>query len=619
MKSNKKKISLIITIWLVVIVMTACVVSAVLTYFTLSKRAERQTMSLVQQNVEDVSTDIDEMADEAILSYINQFIESEYIYSAKIDDPDALSKELHDFYTDYGIEVNIVNTDGIIIVSSVPEYIGYDMHKGEQASEFLVLLNGSTEEYIQDMKGKSYDESILMKYAGKRFPDGSGFIQVGLTNEVYYDEISGQGKYATTNRRIGETGYLLICGEDMTILNSYHNEYTGKNIEDAGIVIDTDKEYLYENERCDVFGVPSYININHIKGIYVIGVYSVSEAITSVNTMMSASVLLEVVVFAILFAALIILLRKLIVNNMVKVNDALAQITEGNLDEKIDVRDTYEFDILSNDINATVDKLKEYIVEAAARIDADLEIAKAIQTSVLPNVFPPFPDKHEFELFASMHAAKEVGGDFYDFYMLDKDTLGFLIADVSGKSIPGAMFMMTGKAIIKSLAESGLPPAEVFTIANEKLCEGNDAGLFITAWMGYLDLKTGVLHIANAGHNPPVLIRNGKAEYVTLKPGLMLAGMEGMVYKEQTVQLQKGDILYLYTDGVTEAMDADENQYGEKRLIELLSFGDNYPAPSGNNGIAGAVCEIVKADIDCFVKGAEQSDDITMLCVRYLG
>ena len=619
MKSNKKKISLIITIWLVVIVMTACVVSAVLTYFTLSKRAERQTVSLIKQNVEDVSTDIDEMADEAILSYINQFIESEYIYSAKIDDPDALSKELHDFYTDYGIEVNVVNTDGIIIVSSVPEYIGYDMHKGEQASEFLVLLNGSTEEYIQDMKGKSYDESILMKYAGKRFPDGSGFIQVGLTNEVYYDEISGQGKYATTNRRIGETGYLLICGEDMTILNSYHNEYTGKNIEDAGIVIDTDKEYLYENERCDVFGVPSYININHIKGIYVIGVYSVSEAITSVNTMMSASVLLEIVVFAILFVALIILLRKLIVNNMVKVNDALAQITEGNLDEKIDVRDTYEFDILSNDINATVDKLKEYIAEAAARIDADLEIAKAIQTSVLPNVFPPFPDRHEFELFASMHAAKEVGGDFYDFYMLDKDTLGFLIADVSGKSIPGAMFMMTGKAIIKSLAESGLPPAEVFTIANEKLCEGNDAGLFITAWMGYLDLKTGVLHIANAGHNPPVLIRNGKAEYVTLKPGLMLAGMEGMVYKEQTVQLQKGDILYLYTDGVTEAMDADENQYGEKRLIELLSFGDNYPAPSGNNGIAGAVCEIVKADIDCFVKGAEQSDDITMLCVRYLG
>ena len=164
-----------------------------------------------------------------------------------------------------------------------------------------------------------------------------------------------------------------------------------------------------------------------------------------------------------------------------------------------------------------------------------------------------------------------------------------------------------------------MPPAEVFTVANEKLCEGNDAEMFLTAWMGYLDLMTGEVLVANAGHNPPVLIRDGKAEYIILKPGLMLAGMEGMVYKEQTIKLQKGDILYLYTDGVTEAMDAEENQYGEDRLIKLLSFGDNYPAPSGDKGIAGAVCEMVSTDIDRFVQDAEQSDDITMLCIRYLG
>ena len=248
-----------------------------------------------------------------------------------------------------------------------------------------------------------------------------------------------------------------------------------------------------------------------------------------------------------------------------------------------------------------------------------LKLQKAIQTSVLPNVFPPFPDHHEFELFASMHAAKEVGGDFYDFFMVDNDTLGFLIADVSGKSIPGAMFMMTGKAIIKSLAESGLPPADVFTIANEKLCEGNDAELFITAWMGYLDLKTGTVHVANAGHNPPVLIRDGKAEYVVLKPGFMLAGMDGMVYKDQTLQLQEGDILYLYTDGVTEAMDNDGKQYGEERLQNLLSFGADYPVPSDENGVAGAVCGLVSEDLQRFVGGAEQSDDITMLCVKYYG
>ena len=164
-----------------------------------------------------------------------------------------------------------------------------------------------------------------------------------------------------------------------------------------------------------------------------------------------------------------------------------------------------------------------------------------------------------------------------------------------------------------------MPPAEVFTRANEKLCEGNEAEMFVTAWLGYLDLKTGLVRVANAGHNPPILIRGGKAEYVILNPGLMLAGMDGMSYKEQTVQLEKGDILYLYTDGVTEAMDTDEELYGEDRLQKLLSFGEDYPEPSEENGIVEPVCDAVLADIRKFTKGAEQSDDITMLCIRYLG
>lgn len=284
----------------------------------------------------------------------------------------------------------------------------------------------------------------------------------------------------------------------------------------------------------------------------------------------------------------------------------------------------WAFYVIIMNINATNEAIEAkdmaaQMAAAEARIEADLSTAKSIQISALPYTFPPFPDRKEFELFASMNTAKEVGGDFYDFYMPGQDILDFLIADVSGKGIPAAMFMMRGKTIIKGLAENSQSPAEVFAIANEKLCEGNDAELFITAWIGFLDLKTGMVRVANAGHNPPVLIRGGKAEYVNIKPGLMLAGMDGTRYLEHTLQLQKDDILYLYTDGVTEAMDLDENLYGEDRLLELLSFGDNYPAPAGDNGIAGAVCELVAKDIEVFVQGAEQSDDITMLCIRYLG
>ena len=264
-------------------------------------------------------------------------------------------------------------------------------------------------------------------------------------------------------------------------------------------------------------------------------------------------------------------------------------------------------------------RLSEKMIEEKERIDTELEFAAQIQTSILPCTFPPFPDRQEFEIFASMNAAKEVGGDFYDYYMIGNKTLGFLVADVSGKSIPGAMFMMRGKSVIKDLAETGMSPAEVFYEANNKLCEGNDTCLFITAWMGYLDIETGVVHAVNAGHNPPVLVRDGKAEYVNFEHGMMLAAMSGMKYKEHTIQLKKGDILYLYTDGVTEAIDPDEKQFGDDRLLELLSFGEAYPSPEEDNCIAGAVCKTVKTDIERFVRGAEQFDDITMLCIRYLG
>lgn len=618
MKKKKSRISNEITKWLVIIVIVACIVSAVIRYISLSNRSEASTVALVKQNVEDVSRDISEVEDLCLLDLCDSFIYS-YISSADVEDPEAYSKELHDYYSKDGIEVNVVNQDGIIVISSVPEYIGFDMHDGDQSSEFLVLLNGIIKQYVQDLQSNSYSDDIVMKYAAKSFEDGSGFLEVGLTSDRYYAEIQRQASIAVTNRRIGEKGYMLVCDENLKIINSYHNYYTGKQLIDAGISIDPNDKCFFVSDNREIFGVPSYININKVRGTYIIGVYPESEAIASVNTMMKATVILETIVFAILFIALIILLRKLIVNNMVKVNNALTEITEGNLDEKVEVRDTYEFDTLSTDINATVDRLKGYIAEAAARIDADLEIAKAIQTSVLPNTFPPFPEQKEFELFASMHAAKEVGGDFYDYYMIGRETLGFLIADVSGKSIPGAMFMMTGKAVLKNLAESGMPPADVFAIANEKLNEGNDTCLFITAWMGYLEINTGVVHAVNAGHNPPVLIRNGKAEFVKLPAGVVLAIMSGMIYQEQTIQLEKGDILFMYTDGVTEAINSEEEQYGDDRLLELLSFGDNYPEPKDENGMAGAVCELVKEDLDKFVGGAEQFDDITMLCVKYNG
>ncbi|MBQ2505103.1 MAG: SpoIIE family protein phosphatase, partial [Erysipelotrichaceae bacterium] len=296
---------------------------------------------------------------------------------------------------------------------------------------------------------------------------------------------------------------------------------------------------------------------------------------------------------------------------VIDVKESLGHIVEGNLDTVVNVRENREFDELSDDINQTVDKLKTLIKEADERISKELRYAQQIQMAALPNIFPPYPDRDEFDIFASMDPAKEVGGDFYDLYLLNDSTLVFLVADVSGKGIPASLFMMRAKTIIKKLAEGGVSVGDIFTNANYELCNGNASMMFVTSWMGFLNLKTGVLEYANAGHNPALIKRKG-GEYEFLKgpAGFVLGGMEGIAYKKQSVVLEPGDEIFLYTDGVVEATNLDKELYGEERLKKCI------------NSCAGmdarGICETISADVEEFYKGAEQFDDITELSLRFL-
>ena len=264
---------------------------------------------------------------------------------------------------------------------------------------------------------------------------------------------------------------------------------------------------------------------------------------------------------------------------------------------------------MSDDINSTVNTLKRYIKEADERIDKEIEFARRIQHSALPSVFPPYPNRNEFDIFAQMDTAKEVGGDFYDFYLLGENKLAFLIADVSSKGIPAAMFMMTAKTLIKGLAESGIEPSEVFTKANNKLCNNNEAGMFVTAWLGIIDLNTGLLKYVNAGHNSPLIKRSGEIfEFLQVKPNLFLAGIENIKYKTYELQLYPGDEIFLYTDGVTEASDDSNILFGEKKLLKSLNENHNLSVTQ--------LCHKVKKDVDKFVGDAKQFDDITLLSVK---
>ena len=327
------------------------------------------------------------------------------------------------------------------------------------------------------------------------------------------------------------------------------------------------------------------------------------------NVTLYLVVFMEVLIYTALFILIYQLLKKKVVCNLQKVNEGLNAITNGNLDTVIDVRAYREFSELSDDVNATVGTLKHYIKEAEERIDQELEFAKQIQHSALPSVFPPFPTRKDFELYASMDTAKEVGGDFYDFYLLDRFTLIFLIADVSGKGIPAAMFMMRAKTVIRDLAESGMSVEDVFTEANRKLCEGNDAEMFLTAWMGSLDLRSGMLTFVNAGHNPPLVYhQDGHFEYLRVRPNFILAGMDMTRYRAHQLQLEPGDMIYLYTDGVTEAMNESGELYGEERLEALLDQADSTKCKS--------ICDMVAIAVRAFAGQAPQADDITMLCVK---
>ena len=594
---EQKQISQTFQFWLFICIVIAYFVTSGFTYVLQTGMSGKETESVININLEDVHKDITDTSDENLLK-ITRTVRSEYLSD---DTP------LYILCERYNVKgINIVDQNGIITDSTLKEFIGYDMASGEQSAEFLVLLDGE-EEFVQKYQPLSIDESISRKYAGVRLPDG-GFIQVGYDAEQFRKDIDERVIEVTKNRHIGNNGFVAICDENLNIVID-RSDYSGKNLNTIGVSIDTDVTSENTVFEAEIYGKPYFLAYTFAEGYYIIGAIPKSEAMFMRNVSIYVSIFMEILIFAALFTLIYFLIKKVIIDNLRKINGTLAEITDGNLNVTVDVRTNEEFASLSDDINQTVSTLKRYIAEAAARIDKELEFAKEIQYSALPSVFPPYPNRKDFEIYAHMITAKEVGGDFYDFYMLGDSTLAFMIADVSGKGIPAAMFMMQAKTIIKDLAESGLELPEVFATANKKLCENNDAGMFVTAWMGILDLKTGLLKFVNAGHNPP-LVRQADGEFVYLKArsGMVLAGMDGIKYRQNELQLTPGDQIFLYTDGVTEATDKNNQLYGEERLLETV-----------NRNIVmdtRKLCEAVKYDVDQFVGEAPQFDDITMLSVE---
>ena len=331
-------------------------------------------------------------------------------------------------------------------------------------------------------------------------------------------------------------------------------------------------------------------------------------------------------VLAVLAALLVLMLAgallagKRIVKPLNSITNRIADLKEGDLEFRMEeaYRTGDEVELLAQSFADLSHKTVEYIDQVRQvtaekeRIGTELHVAQQIQEGMLPSIFPAYPDRKEFDLFATMHPAKEVGGDFYDYFLIDEDHLALVMADVSGKGVPAALFMMVSMAILKNNAMMGKSPGEILAAANETICSNNKMQMFVTVWMGILEISTGRITAANAGHEYPALCRQGGPfELYNDRHGFVVGGMEGVRYQAYEMNLRPGDKLFLYTDGVPEATNGGKELFGTERMIAALT---KYAG-----GTPRDILEGVRKSVDAFVGNAEQFDDLTMLCLEYRG
>ena len=328
------------------------------------------------------------------------------------------------------------------------------------------------------------------------------------------------------------------------------------------------------------------------------------------------------VCFLLLFLV-VLLIAGSITRPILQLDRAVATLVSGNLETPLPTisgqdeiaRLGQSFSKMRNDLRVYMHRLTE-TVAAKERIESELQIARHIQSSMLPRLFPPFPDRTEFNIYAFMEPAREVGGDFYDFFFITPDKLCCIVGDVSGKGIPAALFMVITKALLRMEAMNDIPPEQILERVNNHLCPDNDECMFITVYCAILNVTTGELCCANAGHNPPALCRardgeKATFEFMTTNSNLVLGVMPDMEFKPDSVTIEAGDIFFPYTDGVTEAMNPRDEQFSEVRFKETLT--------AVKDASLERILQKVREEITAFADGAEQSDDITMLCLKYNG
>ena len=488
-------------------------------------------------------------------------------------------------------EVNVVNREGKIIASNDPNCLNVVMAGDPVMNEFMALTNGTTATVSQPFRPHARNPKFRAKYLGAAFPGGDGFVQVGLDERRLAKMLPSILGYVFNEWLLGRTGFFLCaeCGSDRLISNPSRHRDEARTLAEAGYDIGAAAKYEVVADGTSygktfeqvLFGEKCYCRAFLFGGHRFVAALPEREFYDT-RTIFGSS--FGVLLFIVLAA----------------------------------------FALFADRISHDSDRLKAFYNAEELRRAKDMAIAASIQESAIPRMFPPYPDERRMDVFATMHTAKDVGGDFYDFFFTSSTRFTFLVADVSGKGVPAALFMMRAKATINGIARTGLSLDEVAARANEALSHDNDANMFVTVWIGEVDLESGVLKYVNAGHNPPLLIKKAdgdhpaEPQFLRARSGMMLGAMPGMKYRSHVLKLAPGDMIYLYTDGITEQTGVKEDLFGEERLTfsirEMLSAGVR-PLDGGSSPLLAALFDAVVAH----GAGVEQADDCTQLVIRYNG
>ena len=505
----------------------------------------------------------------------------------------------------------------------------------------IILIGISYKAFYDTYINFYYDKALGIVKMLANEADGdriARYVDTGSTDEAY-DELLFRFNNVKANTSGLSYLYLMVPYEDhfVYVIDAYTDQDDMDNIAAFGSVFEygeTEYTYLLPDVKAKsastqaVYGADAgygrsisvwapVFDSNGEVAAMVEGDYVLTDVENEINSYVLKLLFFIVMALVVIAVIMVRVIDTAVASPIIALTKYIDSYEKGNLTlEPVTFKDDNEIKWLSDSFNNMIDKIELYIADIKnitaerERIGAELNVATKIQADMLPCIFPAFPEREEFDICATMNPAKEVGGDFYDFFMVDESHLAIVMADVSGKGVPAALFMVIGKTLIKDHTQLGKDLGDVFSEVNDLLCESNSEGLFITAFEGVLDLVTGEFRYVNAGHEIPFICKKGETyQPYKVRAGFVLAGMEGMIYKCGSMQLEPGDKVFQYTDGVTEATNKDNELYGMQRLEKVLCENKDLSPTE--------LLPRVKEDIDAFVGEAPQFDDITMLCLEF--